>query len=93
MGVALGESLSTTPFPHPENVPDVKSGISPLPLGQVLCTHSPSDRLIEHELELLGRFITHTFPSGTPHASMRSSQFAMKEEATGLETCKDSWYM
>lgn len=98
--VALGESFSTTPSHVLKNAPAVKSGISPLPLGQVLCTQSPSERLlsmysvlVEHVLEMLGRFITHTLPSGTPHTSMSSSQFAMKESAKDLETHRDSQYM
>lgn len=100
MSVALGESFSTTPSHVLKNAPDVKWGISPLPLGHVLCTHSPSERSLsvcsvpgEHMLEMLGRFITHTLPSGTPHTSMRSSQFAVKESAKGLETHRDSQYM
>lgn len=87
-------------IPCPENAPDVKWGISPLPLGHVLCTHSPSERSLsmcsvpgERVLEMLGRFTTHTLPSGTPHTSMRSSQFAVKESAKGLETRRDSQYM
>ena len=38
MGVALREFLSTAPLSSPENAPEVKSGVPPLPLGQVLFT-------------------------------------------------------
>lgn len=93
VSVALGESLPTTPFPCSENAPDVKSGISPLPLGHILCTHSPSEHLlstcsvpVEPVLQMPGRFITHALPSGAPHTSMRSRQFAAKESAKGFET-------
>lgn len=71
--------------------PSQVGGISPLPRGQGLCIHLPSERVpATSMLGLLGGFVERPYLSGTPHASMRGSQFVVEELSNGFDSLRDS---
>lgn len=51
-----------------------------------MCIHSPSEHVLATSvLGLLGGFVEHPYLSGTPHASMRGSQFVVEELSKGFD--------
>lgn len=71
--------------------PSQVRGISPLPRGQALCIHSPSERVLTTSvLGLLGGFLERPYLSGTPHASMRGSRFVVEELSKSFDSLRDS---